>query len=498
MPDISQIPGYKEKVAFTGDYSTFQLDLHAEHRIAGFWLDETFIVSVADHEQAKKILHDCSERPEKIFRFLNPMFGQEYLDGEGNKSVRNENALPADAQKERNSFLRKQLTASWLKDFLPQAISYINVLQSKWEKAAHNAIPIILGDDLNQLALRIITYGIYRDRMDEQEREHFIKNFNVALTELLAVDTNNLSRKQKLDDALSVINQITDRLIEQESKQVDSTKSDLFSKIVQKQFDPDPVANKTIQRHQMHIIAMGGSHTIATSLKFILYFFAKYPPVLEEVQKEIKQSLADQVISNSFNSLRSLIYLESVIKETYRLFPAAYGARQIQNDYILDDYHFPAGTIFFIPYWALNKSKEYWGDTVDEFDPLRFKQQETRGKFLAVFGDGPISCPGQTYALALVKLMVVILARDLSFSFAGEFSSDKPLSVKSTFVLHPDPDLQLKVNISNSKIPYAEMPWYYKISLAMVVISFVLYVLFKNNAEAPEVSKPSLNSDLHL
>lgn len=73
----------------------------------------------------------------------------------------------------------------------------------------------------------------------------------------------------------------------------------------------------------------------------------------------------------------------------------------------------------------LHRSKEYWGEDANDFNPLRFKNGVSQAAkhpnaFLG-FGMGPRTCLGQNFAMLEVKLVLSLLLQRFSFFLSPEY-----------------------------------------------------------------------------
>lgn len=76
-------------------------------------------------------------------------------------------------------------------------------------------------------------------------------------------------------------------------------------------------------KQQMETILMAGSETSALTISFIILMVAMHPDVQERLYDELHSVFVAQDEDTSYEHLQKLTYLDRIIKEVMRLFPAA-------------------------------------------------------------------------------------------------------------------------------------------------------------------------------
>jgi len=108
--------------------------------------------------------------------------------------------------------------------------------------------------------------------------------------------------------------------------------------------------------------------TTSRSLETTLMFLAKYPKYQKQLREEIISFMKQPVKELTYESINKMIFLNSFIKESIRLFltVAGYG-RVATKDVDYRKYRIPKGTYVFMNFFNLNRSDEF--DRPDEFLP---------------------------------------------------------------------------------------------------------------------------------
>ncbi|KAJ9542927.1 hypothetical protein OSB04_029433 [Centaurea solstitialis] len=137
--------------------------------------------------------------------------------------------------------------------------------------------------------------------------------------------------------------------------------------------------------------------TTATMVEWVMAEILYNPRVMTKIQEELGDVIGlDNIVEESH--LSKLIYLDAVIKETFRLQPAVplLIPRCPDESCTVGGYTIPMGIVVFINAWATHRDPKNWTNPL-EFNPERFlnTKLDYKGnslKFLP-FGSGRI-CPG--------------------------------------------------------------------------------------------------------
>ena len=128
----------------------------------------------------------------------------------------------------------------------------------------------------------------------------------------------------------------------------------------------------------------------------------------DEIRKVIGQN---ELVQES--DISNLPYLQSVIKETFRLRPTVpFTIRQAQSDTKINGYLVPKNADILVNVWGIGRDPSLWSDPTS-FVPERFMDGEIdmKGQHfqLLPFGTGRRMCAGLPLADRMVHLMVASL-----------------------------------------------------------------------------------------
>ncbi|EFN72161.1 Cytochrome P450 4C1, partial [Camponotus floridanus] len=117
-----------------------------------------------------------------------------------------------------------------------------------------------------------------------------------------------------------------------------------------------------------------------------------------------------------YEDLQHMDYLDRVIKETMRLFPAVpLIGRYLTEDVKIGEFILPKGTEVFLAILTLHRNEKYWPNPLI-FDPDRFLPEKgTSNKYYMPFSSGRRNCIGMKYAMISMKVILAILIRTFVF-----------------------------------------------------------------------------------
>lgn len=169
---------------------------------------------------------------------------------------------------------------------------------------------------------------------------------------------------------------------------------------------------------QSVIFLIAGYETSSTTLGFVCYSLATNADIQEKLQKEIDSVWDDESKMPSYETVNELPYLDMVISETLRLYPAApFSIRTCKEDCILKNLKVPLGISVTVPTYSIHRDPKLWPNP-ERFDPERFSPEakQSRDPYAYMpFGHGPRNCIGMRFAQMEMKLMLVRILKKYSF-----------------------------------------------------------------------------------
>ena len=174
----------------------------------------------------------------------------------------------------------------------------------------------------------------------------------------------------------------------------------------------------------------GSTDTTTVMLTWALALIMNNRNVLEKAQEELDIHVGkERKVEES--DINNLVYLQAIVKETLRLYPAGQlgGPREFDEDCTVYGYHIPKGTRLIVNLWKLHRDPRIWPDPL-EFKPERFltthKDIDVKGQDyeLLPFGAGRRMCPGYTFGLQMLHLPLASLLQGFELSTPGNVPVD--------------------------------------------------------------------------
>jgi cytochrome P450 len=201
-----------------------------------------------------------------------------------------------------------------------------------------------------------------------------------------------------------------------------------------------PEMSDDLIRDQILTMLIAGHDTSTALLAWVLYLFGVHPAIMARAAAEVDGVIGRGAITAA--RLGEMDYLDSVIKETLRLYPPIHiGNRIVTEDTSLCGYDLAAGTRVMASIYLTQRDERHWDEPL-HFRPERFAPDRERpAAFTYVpFGGGPRSCIGATFAQIEAK---AVLARVLQrFTLESIGREARP---RMGATLEPHPGVYLRV-----------------------------------------------------
>lgn len=194
----------------------------------------------------------------------------------------------------------------------------------------------------------------------------------------------------------------------------------LIDALVESFRDPQIVADSALN------FLSAGKDTTAQSFTWTLYALLRNPEELTRLRSEvgafttqIKKEKSELKLTVADLQPANAPYLMAVYYEALRLYPSIpLEIQECQEDVTLPDgTNLPKTSVVVWCIWAINRSKEIYGEDTDSFRPSRWLDEE--GKFVSrspfefpVFNGGPRSCLGRKMAELMAMFLIVFTLSD--------------------------------------------------------------------------------------
>jgi cytochrome P450 len=165
-------------------------------------------------------------------------------------------------------------------------------------------------------------------------------------------------------------------------------------------------------RDELMTLFLAGHETTAITLSWTCYLLTLNPHVEAKLIEELYTVLGTRTpVPEDIPRLR---YVEMVLKEAMRLYPAVWGiGRRAISECEFGGYRVPAGTNIFMFQWLTQRDPRFFPDP-ERFDPERWREDPVRsGKIPRFayfpFGGGPRVCVGASFAMIEATLLLAMI-----------------------------------------------------------------------------------------
>ncbi|CAI0476666.1 unnamed protein product [Linum tenue] len=177
------------------------------------------------------------------------------------------------------------------------------------------------------------------------------------------------------------------------------------------------------------VLFVAGTDTTSSTLEWAMAELLRNPYVLVKAKEELEQIIGKgNPLQES--DIHKLPYLQSIIKETFRLHPPVplLLPRKAGAEVAICGFAVPKGAQILVNAWAIGRDPSTW-DAPNSFVPERFMESSVDVKGnnfeLIPFGGGRRICPGLPLALRMLHMMLGSLVHWFDWKLADEIVPEK-------------------------------------------------------------------------
>ncbi|KAG7329242.1 hypothetical protein KOW79_007416 [Hemibagrus wyckioides] len=189
-----------------------------------------------------------------------------------------------------------------------------------------------------------------------------------------------------------------------------------------------------------------GHDTTAASMNWALHLIGSHPEVQKKVQAELQEVFGSSQRHVGVEDLKRLRYLECVIKESLRIFPAVpLFARSICEDCHINGFKVPEGVNAVIIPYALHRDPRFFPEP-EEFRPERFLPENSTGRHpyaYIPFSAGARNCIGQRFAMMEEKVVLATVLRHFDVKACQSREELRPLG---ELILRPEKGIWIQLD----------------------------------------------------
>ncbi|KAL0397813.1 UNVERIFIED_CONTAM: cytochrome [Sesamum calycinum] len=208
---------------------------------------------------------------------------------------------------------------------------------------------------------------------------------------------------------------IFDEIIRQRQQTTDSStpKNDMLEALLQINQKNESEFSLNDIKHLLLDLFVAGTDTTSSTVEWAMTELLRNPEKMWKARNELR-NVAGQKEEIQESDISRLPYLRAVVKETFRLHPAAplLVPHKAEEDVEINSYIVPKNAQVLVNVWAMGRDSSVWAKP-DVFMPERFLETETdvHGQHfeLLPFGGGRRICVGLPLAYRMVHLMLATL-----------------------------------------------------------------------------------------
>jgi cytochrome P450 len=317
----------------------------------------------------------------------------------------------------------------------------LNVDQSMMEMTLRIVVQALFNSDVSEDAVRVgEAMTVFQEMQNNQ---------NQMLPAWVPTPTELKTRA-----AIRDLDAIVYRLIA-ERRATPDDRGDLLSMLLEAQDDDGNGMTDRQLRDELVTLFLAGHETTANSLNWTFVLLAQHPHVQATLLEEIDTVLGGR--KPTLADLRSLPYLDRVVKESMRFYPAVPAiGRQAITDVEVGGYLVPKGSSINLFFIQTHRDSRWWGEDALAFNPDRFtpEQDKERHKYAYIpFSSGPRVCIGNSFAIMEARLLLATILQQWTLELVGDAPQPEPL-----ITLRPKGGLRMMARCRRALMSQTEAP----------------------------------------
>ncbi|XP_044469152.1 cytochrome P450 81E8-like [Mangifera indica] len=212
-------------------------------------------------------------------------------------------------------------------------------------------------------------------------------------------------------------------LIEEHRLQKESRNTMIDHLLSLQESQPEYYTDRTIKALIL-VMLTAGTDTSSVTIEWAMSNLLNHPDVLKKAREELDREVGEEQLIEEAD-LGKLNYLQNIISETFRLYPATplLLPHMASEACTVGGYNVPRNTILLVNSWAIHRDPQLWPDAAS-FQPERFDDGEGDSKKLMPFGMGRRACPGNGLAQRMVGLTLGALIQCFEWEKVDENEID--------------------------------------------------------------------------
>ncbi|CAM5796151.1 MULTISPECIES: cytochrome P450 [Brevibacillus] len=443
--NITTIPGPKglpisgNLLAFRRDPLRFLREAAKEHGdVAHFRFGPSrHVYLISNPDMIKEILvsKQAHFRKGKGLQVARAVVGDGILTSEGQKHIRQRRLMQPAFHRER--------IATYGESMVQQAISLMDDWKAGDVRDVH--------EDMMKVTLAIITETMFgkglKEGADQIARaiDVGLKYVSTKASSFIDIPlTVPTSSNRQFRESAELLDKTIYNIIEERRREGDQGRTDLLAMLLAARDEDDGKGMTDEQvRDEVMTIFVAGHETTANTMSWIWYLLATNPEAEKKLWAELDAVLGGRL--PTVEDIPNLKYVNQIISETLRLYPAAWTInREVAEEVEIGGHTYKPGDTLMMSQYVMHRSEKYY-DRPEDFIPERFegdllKRIPQYAYF--PFGGGPRICIGNNFALMEAALLLATFAQKYRFQLADP---GKPVEAEPLVTLRPKGGLMMRL-----------------------------------------------------
>lgn len=325
--------------------------------------------------------------------------------------------------KRQSQIIQPAFHRKMIESYAVEMTNCITELMNSWEEG----MKVDIKHEMTRLSLAIAGRTLFSINLDSQAPEiinalntasNLFGRVTVPFSELLIkLPLPSTFRFQK---AKALLDDVIYKMIDNR-RQSNLKHGDLLSMLLQAQDENSNKGEMTDKqiRDEALTLFLTAFDTTSNALNWTWYLLSQNPEAEEELHNELDTVLNGRI--PTAEDIAQLKYTRMVFGESMRMFPPSWVlAREALNDFSIDKYIIPGGTLILMSPYLIHHDPRFHDDP-EKFDPYSYDKhsRSINAKYeYFPFGGGPRACIGQSFAWMEAILALAIIGQSWNIRLA--------------------------------------------------------------------------------
>jgi len=406
------------------------------------------IVVVSDNDLIASLLRDRPDalrRSSRTSKMLTELLATHGVFTEEGEEWRKQRKL-----------VMRSLTPEVIRRFYPKMVDMTERLRLRWTRAVQEDRPVDIARDLKAYALDVII-GLsmgqdinsleHDDNPLQRDIEQIFYRIARRLTMpfpywrhfRLPVDSAADACSKRIHQSVHGFIAETRRMLENHPEHRVKPTNLLEALLIARDEPDSGFTDEHIIGNAVTMV-FAGEDTTSNTIAWLLNFLAESPDAMQATVRETDSILGSWNVLQDFAALEKFQYLDAATNEAMRIKPVApFMGLETNVTMQIGDLQAPAGTLMIACLRQSGKLATAYTDS-EVFRPERWLEEgdaiahDSPARKLFPFGGGPRFCPGRFLAMAEVRMVTSMIARNFHLHYD---TSAPPVQEQFTFTMTP-------------------------------------------------------------